>query len=233
MIDSTDSLRISDSQSAPAPPSTNQSQRLSQSGRAVLDTQTQLAYLRDPDVQLMLRTQDGDDSAFTELVNAYQDKLIGTFYHMMHDQGVAEDLAQEVLLRVYRARHNYKPTARFSTWLYRIVNNLASNTRRNKARKREVSLTPRDSGPNPGALLQEKSGLMPNRQFALTEQQKIVRDAMDALNDRQKLAVLLNKFEGMSYADIGDAMDLTPAAVKSLLSRAREKLREKLQGYVS
>ena len=104
-------------------------------------------YLRDPDVQLMLRCRDGDDAAFTELVNNYQNRLIGILYHMVSDQTTAEDLAQEVFLRVYRARHRYEPKARFSTWLFRIANNLASNSRRDRGRNREVALNIRDSGP--------------------------------------------------------------------------------------
>ena len=83
----------------------------------VSDTGQISPYLRDPDVQLMMRVRDGDDSAFTELVDAYQDRLIGIFYHMMRDRPLAEDLAQDVFLRVYRARERYEPRARFSTWL--------------------------------------------------------------------------------------------------------------------
>jgi RNA polymerase sigma-70 factor (ECF subfamily) len=202
---------------------------------SVTDT-SQMPYIRDPDVQLMLRTREGDDEAFTELVNSYQDRLIGIFYHMLRDQSSAEDLAQEVFLRIYRARLTYKPTAKFSTWLFRIASNLASNQRRSRGRSREVSFNVRDSGPM-GArpaenLVPEKSGMMPTRQLAKSEMQAVVREAMETLNERQKMAVLLNKFEGMSYADIGEAMELNPAAVKSLLSRAREKLREKLQRFV-
>ena len=197
---------------------------------------SQLPYLRDPEVQLMLRTKDGDDEAFEELVAAYQDRLVGIFYHMLHDQEGAEDLAQEAFLRIYRARETYKPTAKFSTWLFRIANNLASNSRRSKSRRREVALNLRDSGPlgprPEEKLVAEKSALMPARQVANNEEQLMVREALDSLNDRQKKALILHKFEGMSYADIGEAMEITPAAVKSLLSRARENLKVKLEKYV-
>ncbi len=197
---------------------------------------SQLPYLRDPEVQLMLRTRDGDDEAFAELVAVYQDRLVGIFYHMLQDQEGAEDLAQEAFLRIYRARETYKPTAKFSTWLYRIVNNLASNSRRSKGRRREVALNLRDSGPlgprPEEKLVAEKSALMPTRQVAKSEMQAMVREALDSLNDRQKMALNLHKFEGMSYADIGEAMEMTPAAVKSLLSRARENLKVKLEPYV-
>jgi len=196
----------------------------------------QLPYIRDPDVQLMLRTKQGDEEAFTQLVTSYQDRIVNIFCHLLHDQEAAEDLAQEVFLRIYRARNGYQPTAKFSTWLFRIANNLASNSRRYKGRRKEVPLTITDTGPL-GArpeeqLLAEKSALMPTRQADKSEMRALVQSAVDTLNDRQRIAVLLNKFEEMSYADIGETMDLTPAAVKSLLSRARENLRTKLEPYI-
>ena len=197
---------------------------------------SQLPYLRDPDVQLMLRAKDGDDDAFAQLVTSYQNRLIGVFFHLLQDQEAAEDLAQEAFLRVYRARHGYKPTAKFSTWLFRIANNLASNSRRSKGRRKEVPLSVRDSGPlgprPQEKVIAEKSALMPTRQFDRSEMQAVVQTALETLNERQRMAVLLHKFEGMSYADIGDSMHLSPTAVKSLLSRARESLRAKLEQYV-
>ena len=202
----------------------------------VSDTGQISPYLRDPDVQLMMRVREGDDSAFTELVNSYQDRLIGVFYHMMRDRSLAEDLTQDVFLRVYRARERYEPRARFSTWLFRIANNVASNSRRTLGRKKEVPISMKDSG---GMAIRpeehlavEKSALMPVRQLHKTELQEVVRTAMESLNERQRMALLLNKFEGMSYAEIGEVMELKPAAVKSLLSRARENLRDTLGKYV-
>ena len=194
------------------------------------------SYLHDPDVQLMLRVKQGDDEAFTHLMEAYQDRLTGIFYHILQNQDAAEDLAQDVFLRVYRARHTYQPTAKFSTWLFRIANNLASNSRRSQGRRREVPLSLRDSGPlgprPEERLLAEKSALMPSRQLVRSEMQEIVRGALEELNERQRMAVLLHKFEGMSYADIAAAMDLSTPAVKSLLSRARESLRARLEQHI-
>lgn len=194
-------------------------------------------YLRDPDVQLMLRAKAGDEGAFTELVAAYQDRIVGIFCHLLGNQEAAEDLAQEVFLRIYRSRDKYEPKAKFSTWLFRIANNLASNSRRNKGRRREVALNPHDSGPlgmrPEEQLLMEKSGMMPARQIGLKETQAVVRQALETLNERQQMAVLLHKFEGMSYADIGAAMKLSEAAVKSLLSRARENLRVQLEKHIN
>jgi RNA polymerase sigma-70 factor (ECF subfamily) len=197
---------------------------------------SELRYLRDPDVQLMLRTKAGDEAAFQELVKNYENRLIAVFYHLVRDQEAAEDLAQEAFLRIYRARHKYQPTAKFSTWLFRIAGNLASNSRRSKGRRREVPLSIRDSGPlgrrPEEKLIAEKSGMQPSRQLARNEVQNVVQQALSELSDRQRMALLLHKFEGMSYADIGESMEMSAAAVKSLLSRARENLRERLEKYV-
>ena len=193
-------------------------------------------YLADPDVQLMIQVVSGDNAAFEDLVKRYQDRLIGFFFHLIRDRNAAEDMAQEVFLRVYRARGRYTARARFSTWLFRIAHNLASNQRRGLARRREIPL----SGSSPAddsvyreeEFLAEKSALMPTRQIDSRETQDIVREALDSLNERQKMAVLLHKFEGMSYQDIGEIMDLNVVAVKSLLSRARGNLKEALERYL-
>jgi len=192
--------------------------------------------LRDPDVRLMLRVKEGDEDAFAELVSNYQSRLVSIFYHMLGSQETAEDLAQECFLRIYQARNGYQPTAKFSTWLYRIANNLASNSRRSLGRRKEVPLGNNDSGTMPGQsrgrTVADKSSLMPTRQVDQRETLEMVQEALTTLNDRQRLAVLLHKFEEMSYADISEAMELTPAAVKSLLSRARDKLRDSLTPYI-
>jgi RNA polymerase sigma-70 factor (ECF subfamily) len=192
--------------------------------------------LRDPDVRLMLRVRDGDDAAFNEIVVAYQSRLIGVLRHLVQDQSAAEDLAQEVFLRIYRARRGYEPTAKFSTWLFRIANNLAINRRRDAGRRREFQVTADDSGPSGPRpveqMVADKSALMPTRQLDKTELQAMVQSAMESLNERQRMALLLHRFEEMSYADVADTLDLTIPAVKSLLSRARESLREKLEPYL-
>lgn len=184
----------------------------------------------------MLRARNGDDEAFTKLVVAYQDRLINIFYHLVGTQEAAEDLAQDVFMRIYRARHGYVPTARFSTWLFRIANNLASNKRRDAGRRKEVAISGSESGPlgvrPEEQLAVDKSALMPTRQLDKRELQGVVQRALESLNDRQRVALLLHKFEDMSYQDIADAMELTPAAVKSLLSRARESLRQVLEPYM-
>ncbi|CAK9006567.1 Lipoprotein-releasing system ATP-binding protein LolD 1 [Durusdinium trenchii] len=185
----------------------------------------------------MLRVKQGDDGAYSQLLDRYRDRLVGIFTNMFGDADLGEDLAQEVFLRIYRARNGYEPTAKFSTWLFQIANNLASNSRRTKGRRKEVQLRVEDSGGQPTRaatdVAVEKSGLMPTRQFDKQELQERVRSALETLNERQRLAVLLHKFEGMSYADIAASMELTPQAVKSLLARARENLRVILENYLS
>lgn len=192
-------------------------------------------YLADPDVQLMLRVASDDHQAFEQLVERYQDRLIGFFYHLISDRTVAEDLAQEAFLRVFRARERYQASARFSTWLFRIAHNLASNQLRGQTkRKREVSLVSRSSDSNVGLqeqVLADRSALMPTRQFASKEVQAHVQAALNCLGERQKMAILLHKFEGMSYEDIGSIMDLNSVAVKSLLARARGNLKDALEKY--
>src|SRR5262249_34188152 len=193
-------------------------------------------FLRDPDVGLMLRAKAGDDAAFSQLVANYQDRLVGALAHRLHRRARAQELGQEVFLRIYRSRHGYEPTARFSTWMFQIANNLARNLRRDNGRRREVAMTTDDSnlsGPRPGpASVADKSGLMPTRLSEKSETCSIVQEALSSLTESQRMAVLLHKFDEMSYTDIAAALDLTPSAVKSLLSRARESLREKLEPYV-
>lgn len=193
--------------------------------------------LRDPDVRLMLEVRDGSAVAFEELMLRYQNRVIRLLEQLVGRRGDAEDLAQEVFLRVFRARKNYVAGARFSTWLFTIVNHVAFNSRRSQSRRREVHLEGRPSGPlgaQPLAeLAQAGSGLMPARQLDKAEMREVIQAAMSGLNERQRMAVLLNKFEDMSYADIAEVMELTPEAIKSLLSRARLNLRQTLEPYLA
>ena len=192
--------------------------------------------LRDPEVRLMLRAKGGDESAFAELVTRYQHRLVGVLTHLLGDAATAEDVAQEVFLRIHQARRGYQPTARFATWLFRIANNLALNRLRDDGRRKEFVMNGDDSspfGPRPAErLVADESGLMPARQFDKDEMRSIVQSALRTLNEHQRMAVLLHKYEEMSYAEIAAALDMTPPAVKSLLSRARDNLREKLEPYV-
>lgn len=200
-------------------------------------TSTQFA-LRDPDVRLMLRVRDGDAEAFAELVERYQHRLVGILAHLVGRPDDAEDLAQEVFLRVFRARHEYHPQAKFSTWLFTIANNVALNSLRQRQRKPTVQLA---SGPTSSGgfdlspehqIADQTGGAAPEQRLRHHELAVKVQEALAQLNDRQRMAVILNKFEDMSYEEIGRVMGLSVMAVKSLLSRARCQLRELLKDYV-
>jgi RNA polymerase sigma-70 factor (ECF subfamily) len=198
------------------------------------ETSAQLA-LRDPDIRLMLQVRADEAGAFEELVERYQHRLVGVMNHLVGNAEEAEDLAQEVFLRVYRARKKYRPRSKFSTWLFTIANNLALNSLRARQRKPVVPLVTRDSGPlgpRPAEQLVHDPGTGPVQRMQQEELAALVRQALEGLNERQRLAVVLNKFEDMNYAEIAEVMGLTTKAVKSLLSRARMNLRAALSGYV-
>ncbi len=192
--------------------------------------------LNDPDVRLMLEVRDDSATAFEELMLRYQNRLVTVLDHLVGQRDLAEDLAQDVFLRIYRARKRYVPGAKFSTWLFTIANNVASNALRSQSRRREINWR-RPPGESTGAnsldqLAQAASSLMPARQMDKSEMRDVVREAISTLNERQRMAVLLSKFESMSYEDIAETMQMTPQAIKSLLSRARGNLRAVLEPYL-
>jgi RNA polymerase sigma-70 factor (ECF subfamily) len=183
----------------------------------------------------MLRVRHDDAAAFEELMVRYQDRLVGVLAHLVGQQDLAEDLAQDVFLRVYRSRKSYQPGAKFSTWLFTIANNVASNARRTLARRKETRLStpPGQTGANPlDAVALAASGLMPTRQLDRAELREVVQEAIQTLGDRQRLAMLLSRFEHLSYAEISQVMGLSSKAVKSLLARARTNLRDALVPYL-
>lgn len=184
----------------------------------------------------MLQVRDGSATAFEELMLRYQGRVVTLLEHLAGGRSQAEDLAQEVFMRIYRARKRYAPGSKFSTWLFTITNNVARNALRSQSRRREINLEGHASGPmgaNPlDNMVQAASGQMPARQLDKSEVQDVVRMAIETLNERQKMAVLLSKFEEMSYADIAEVMDMSPQAVKSLIARARENLRAVLEPYL-
>jgi len=190
----------------------------------------------DPDVRLMLQVRDDNAAAFEELVLRYQSRLLTVLEHLVNDPELAEDLAQETFLRVYRARKSYSPNAKFVTWLFTIATNLASNARRQKSRRKEIVLASsgqeQSTGIDLASLALAASGLMPTRQIDKTELAQVVRAAMDALTDQQRTALLLSRFEEMSYVDIAQSMGMSVQAIKSLLWRARESLRVILEPYM-
>jgi len=155
--------------------------------------------------------------------------------HLLGSPHEAEDLAQEVFLRVYRARKKYRPRSKFSTWLFTIANNLALNALRSRQRRPVVPLNIKESsslGPRPQEQLVRDKGSSPSVRIQQQELATIIQKALENLNERQRMAVILNKFEDMNYVEIAEVMNLTTQAVKSLLSRARMNLRTVLEPYL-
>lgn len=193
--------------------------------------------LTDPDVRLMLAVKEGSAAAFEQLVRQYQNRVLAILRNLISNQQLAEDLAQDVFLRIYRARENYVPNAKFSTWVFTITQNVARNAIRQLSRRKEQSvsgLKPSEVGQNitMEQLATDASGLQPARQLDRVEMSEVVRMALETLSERQRMAVLLAKFENMSYQEIADTMRLTVPAIKSLLSRARNNLKDALQPYL-
>src|SRR4051812_8492453 len=198
------------------------------------ETLEQQLEARDPDVRLMLQVRDDVQGAFEVLVSRYQHRLLGVMVHLVGRVEEAEDLTQEVFLRIYRARKGYRPRAKFSTWLFTIANNLALNHLRGKGRNPTVTIASSDdsSGSQPIRSVEERAVSREgtaSAQMRKVELSEVVREALEGLGEDQKMAVLLNKFEDMSYADIAEVMGRSEPAVKSLLARARNHLREQLE----
>jgi RNA polymerase sigma-70 factor (ECF subfamily) len=191
----------------------------------------------DPDARLMLRVRDDDEDAFEQLIERYQDRVVGVLTYMINNPDDAEELAQEVFLRVYRSRKGYQPTSKFSTWLFTIVNNLALNAIRDKKRRPATDVPAGDSGPLGARPLEQlataSSGSMPSRVFVKAETAEKVRLAVMQLPDDQRMAIMLNKFENMNYRQIAEIMNKSEMAIKSLLARARYALREILEPYIA
>jgi RNA polymerase sigma-70 factor, ECF subfamily len=187
----------------------------------------------DPDVHLMMLFQDGQEEAFTQLVRRNQHKVFSVIYRFLGDRTEAEDLAQEVFLRVYRTAGRYEPTAKFSTWLYRIATNISLNAIRNRSRFHTMSLEVRqddsedfhreiadDNSPGPADAMHDE------------ELARVVMEAIELLPEQQRGAIILNKYEGLSYDDVAEILSCSVMAVKSLLSRARSNLKSKLMPYL-
>ncbi|MBV9623343.1 MAG: sigma-70 family RNA polymerase sigma factor [Acidobacteria bacterium] len=186
------------------------------------------------DADMMLRVKAGDDSAFDYLVQKYRRPIISFMYRMAHNAAVAEDLAQEVFLRVYRSRKNYEPSAKFSTWLYRIATNLGVNYARDTRHERPENIMPLDepdaeTGQSPD--LPDKT-LNVEEQILRRERMRAIREKVEALPERQKMAVLMHKYQQMDYRQIAEVLKLSESATKSLLFRAYETLRVQLKEFI-
>lgn len=189
-------------------------------------------YLADPDVMLMLSVRDGDEAAFAELWARYRHRVTSFLTYLLGRKHPVEDLVQEVFLRVYRARASYEPRARFATWLFKIANNVASNSRRWRSVRKEIPLSSVRPEEQAHLLALEDDRRAPSAPVDQSELRAIIDAAMDDLNARQRRAMQLHRFRGLSYDDIAGEMELSAKAVKSLLCRARDNLRLSLADYV-
>ncbi len=186
------------------------------------------------DAAIMLRVAEGDEAGFTYLAQKYHRPMIHFLFRMVNNQAIAEELAQEVFLRVYRARSSYRAEARFTTWLYRIATNLAVNYARDTKHERTAQTVYLDqpdeeTGTSPDLADDEPSA---EEQLLRNERMAAIRLHVMALPERQRMAVLMHKYLGMDYRQIGEVLKLSESATKSLLFRAYQTLREKLKDFV-
>jgi RNA polymerase sigma-70 factor, ECF subfamily len=186
------------------------------------------------DAEVMLRVKAGDDSAFDFLVQKYHRPIISFMYRMAHNTAVAEDLAQEVFLRVYRSRSSYEASAKFSTWLYRIATNLGMNYSRDTRHERPENIMNLDEPDEETGQSPDLADKTPSVEEEIMQQERLkaIRQKVEALPERQKMAVLMHKYQQMDYRQIADVLKLSESATKSLLFRAYETLRTQLKEFV-
>ncbi|PYV57077.1 MAG: RNA polymerase subunit sigma-24 [Acidobacteria bacterium] len=186
------------------------------------------------DAEVMLKVKAGDDGAFGYLVQKYRRPMISFMYRMAHNSAAAEDLAQEVFLRVYRSRSSYEASAKFTTWLYRIATNLAMNFTRDTRHERpenQVSLDePAEEDSAPLDVADRR--LTAEQDLLRRERLQQIRKRVQSLPERQRLAVVMHKYQQMDYKQIAEVLKLSESATKSLLFRAYETLREQLKEFV-
>lgn len=185
----------------------------------------------DSDLDLMLRVRQGDTSSFDELLRRYRTPLVKYFYRMVRDPCLAEDLAQEAFLRVYKARHRYRPDARFTTWLYRIATNLALNAiRDSKGWQRQDGNGQTEDNGTSFEFVDPQASI--EKQLIETDRGRMIREAIESLPENQRAAVVLHKYQDVDYQQIAGILKVSESAVKSLLFRAYETLRMRLDPLI-
>jgi RNA polymerase sigma-70 factor, ECF subfamily len=178
------------------------------------------------DAQLMLLVREGDDTSFGLLLERHRGPVVHFLYRMVQNRAVSEELAQEVFLRVYRSRETYEPTAKFTTWLFRIATHVALNSIRD--RKKEKGHESLDEGPDGLERQVADRQLTVEQEMVHEVRLREVRQAIEALPAKQRAAVLMHKYEGLDYAQIAGVLSCSESAIKSLLFRAYESLRDRL-----
>ncbi len=186
----------------------------------------------DLDAELMLRVRDGDEDSFRVLLDKHRNPLVHFLYRMVQEQAISEELAQEVFLRIYKSRGSYEPTARFTTWMFRIATHLALNWLRDEKHSRaEERLDLVRPGDLPVREVSDRKPTVEQHMVANARLQEI-RDAIALLPEKQRAAVLMHKYEEMEYSQIANVLECSESAVKSLLFRAYETLRARLAHMV-
>ncbi|HEV2278342.1 MAG TPA: RNA polymerase sigma factor [Acidobacteriaceae bacterium] len=186
------------------------------------------------DAEIMLRVREGDDAAFNFLIEKYRKAIVNFMYRMVHNQSIAEELAQDVFLRVYRSRETYRAEAKFTTWLYRIATNLGVNYARDTKNERSAQTIyldqpDQETGTTPDVADMHASA---EEELVRDERMRAIRKHVMALPERQRTAVLMHKYQGLDYKEIGAVLHLSESATKSLLFRAYQTLRERLKEFV-
>jgi RNA polymerase sigma-70 factor (ECF subfamily) len=184
------------------------------------------------DIRLMEKVRAGDTDAFRELVEAHQQRVIGTVTRMIGDHNDAEDLAQQIFVRVWKSAPRWEPTAKFTTWLYTILRNLVFNECRRRARHKTTSLDAATDDEDHPQQFADGNVKSPDTTMLDAEMQDAIERAIQELPEAQRMAVIMRRYQDVSYEAIGEVLDLTVPAVKSLLFRARTDLREKLRKYL-
>ncbi len=186
------------------------------------------------DAAIMLRVAAGDEAGFNYLVGKHYRAMVHFLFRMVHNQAVAEELAQEVFLRVYRSRESYRAEAKFTTWLYRIATNLAVNHARDTRHERSAQTVYLDQPDEETGTTPDVADDDPNVEQNLLRDERMaaIRQHVMALPERQRMAVLMHKYQGMDYKQIGEVLKLSESATKSLLFRAYQTLRDKLKDFV-
>ncbi|HEY4682911.1 MAG TPA: RNA polymerase sigma factor [Candidatus Acidoferrales bacterium] len=186
------------------------------------------------DVQLMLGVKEGDETAFELLLARYRSPVINFLYRMLQNRAIAEELAQEVFFRVYRARKDYKPTAKFTTWMFRIASNLALNAIRDGRAAKALEVAADETDEQSDLPVTQVADCRPTVEQDMMERDRAraIRQAVGALPEKQRTAVFLHKYQDMEYTEIAKIIGCSESALKSLLFRAYETLRERLKPLV-
>ncbi len=183
------------------------------------------------DFALMERVGAGDHAAFRQLIERHQNAVTGTVVKMLGNSNDAEDISQQVFLRIWRNARRYRPDAKFTTYLFTITRNLVFNETRRRSRKREVSADEREE--NSHHQIEDRPDRRPDAELLQAELAEAVDAAIASLPETQRMAVVLRRYEQLSYEEIAEVLQLSVSAVKSLLFRARSSLREALGGYLN